>query len=628
MLRQGLISQEAKMNARLGQLSGFVLFLLAAVSPFVENVRAAEAIGANQANDAVREALQREIYGLTEDRDSLLSSAVEASPNNAAAHWYQGHVRGANGEWVVGGEPNDKKYQELIALYEKIRLASGNTVAGEMEIADWCARKKMTERERVHLLRVCELAPNHPVARQRLGFVRVGRDWVSRAEIKFAQNRDAAMQKASAHWSPIIGKAAAFLGSSDAKKRAGAIAQLREIRDVSALPTLQQLVGTRGEDEEQLVVDITSNIQETDATVALARHAVMSPSLTVRQTAAKLLAARERDAFVPLLLSQMYSPVVSRISEYALPNGQIGYRHAFMREGAERNELLVLDTQYRRIGEHGEQPKGNAAQSLDRAARDAQQTAAQMEQRVAAQNQATAALNDRLAWVLNTATSANLPADPEKWWKWWSEENEVFMVGSKQTITEARSRSVDIVEVDPASLLPKSAPEPRTPTRAELLVGTTGNFPRMSDCLVAGTPVWTDHGTVAIDKMQAGDMVLSRDVETGELAYKPVLRTTVRPEGPIIRIQAGDEVFESSGGHPFWVSGDGWVKSRNLKAGMNLHTASGPVRVTDVKEVRAVPTYNLVVADFNTYFVGNQKILSHDNTVRRPTTVIVPGLKP
>jgi len=40
----------------------------------------------------------------------------------------------------------------------------------------------------------------------------------------------------------------------------------------------------------------------------------------------------------------------------------------------------------------------------------------------------------------------------------------------------------------------------------------------------------------------------------------------------------------------------------------------------------AQKTYNLVVADFHTYFVGNARIFTHDNTVRRPTNALVPGL--
>jgi hypothetical protein len=36
--------------------------------------------------------------------------------------------------------------------------------------------------------------------------------------------------------------------------------------------------------------------------------------------------------------------------------------------------------------------------------------------------------------------------------------------------------------------------------------------------------------------------------------------------------------------------------------------------------------YNLVVADFHTYFVGQTKLLSHDVTPREPTLARVPGL--
>ncbi len=74
------------MNARLGQPSWFVPVLFLATTVFVPgNLQAAEATGASKAEEAVREALQREIYGLVEDRDSLLNSAVDTAPNNSAA---------------------------------------------------------------------------------------------------------------------------------------------------------------------------------------------------------------------------------------------------------------------------------------------------------------------------------------------------------------------------------------------------------------------------------------------------------------------------------------------------------------------------------------------------------------
>ena len=81
-----------------------------------------------------------------------------------------------------------------------------------------------------------------------------------------------------------------------------------------------------------------------------------------------------------------------------------------------------------------------------------------------------------------------------------------------------------------------------------------------------------------------------------------------------------------SGGHPFWVSGEGWVKARDLKPNARLHAVDGTRAIGSIKQTGFEPTYNLIVADFHTYFVGQGKILSHDNTIREPTEAVVPGL--
>ena len=149
----------------------------------------------------------------------------------------------------------------------------------------------------------------------------------------------------------------------------------------------------------------------------------------------------------------------------------------------------------------------------------------------------------------------------------------------------------------------------------------------VSDCLAAGTPVWTASGLVAIEKIRVGDLVLAQAPDSGELAYKPVLKTTLRPRGPLVKVRvAGGEVFETSGGHLFWVAGEGWVKSRQLKAGQELHAAQGAVGLSQVETGRTLETHNLVVADFHTYFVGRSRVLCHDNTIKRATHAVIPGL--
>ena len=145
--------------------------------------------------------------------------------------------------------------------------------------------------------------------------------------------------------------------------------------------------------------------------------------------------------------------------------------------------------------------------------------------------------------------------------------------------------------------------------------------------MIAGTKILTDRGLMQVQQIRTGDLVLSKNETTGELAFKPVLQTTIRPSSGLISVDVGNgEKIRCSGGHPFWVSGQGWTKARDLEPGMSLHTSEGFVSIKavagDVKE----QTYNLVVADFHTYFVGANAILSHDNTLREAITTSVPGL--
>ncbi len=142
-----------------------------------------------------------------------------------------------------------------------------------------------------------------------------------------------------------------------------------------------------------------------------------------------------------------------------------------------------------------------------------------------------------------------------------------------------------------------------------------------------------------IERIRMGDMVLAKHQTTGEVRLQPVLRTSIREPEPLIRITLedashagsgqGTTIIRASGGHPFWVSGSGWLRARLLTAGMQLHCLSG-VAVIKKVELEDTParTYNLIVEDFHSYFVSNLAVMSHDNTMVQPTLCKVPGLAP
>jgi hypothetical protein len=221
-----------------------------------------------------------------------------------------------------------------------------------------------------------------------------------------------------------------------------------------------------------------------------------------------------------------------------------------------------------------------------------------VEQMVEAENDRTEEFNKRASDVMATATGQEASTNPGYWWAWWQ----------LHTGSEAIPKKHEVLKR-----------EVLAPSAYRVVIG--------SSCLVAGTPVWTDRGQIAVDQVEVGDKVLAKDIKTGEIHYQPVLRTTSRQPAPVTRFTVGGTTIVANHSHHFWVSGTGWTKTRDLKPGQPIHTALGMSRIESVEENTGMaPVYNLVVADNHTYFIGPAMLLSHDVSQPQPTDIKVPGL--
>ena len=564
-----------------------------------------------QAELLTKEALHREAYAQQEKRDELLQKASEHDPDYAPAKWHQGFVRYLN-RWVDAESlPLLTKDNSRLARYEHIRQRTPDTQEGHLELANWCRQHNLQDQERAHLSRVLDFAPDNQGVRDRLGFRRINSRWRTNTDLAADRQQSDEIRQQLSRWQPKLEKIRRGLEQDRPRLRQSAGEQLRKIRDVEAIPAIEIVFAGATEGACQLAVETLGGIPQFQAAHALARIAVFSPWESVRLAAATQLASRDKEDYVPLLIAEMYSPVVSRQRISPGPRGEVVHRHEFVREAEGERQHMVLDTAYRRIA----RPGGDRNQTLSQAFVSVFLSAMSREQALQRQNRLTNQLNDRIAAALNTATKQKLESRPDVWWAWWNDYNEVYRQGPKYTNTIYRAEVVTLVDATGDSGSSGgggfSSPPPA---------------PR-SDCLAAGSQVWTATGPKAIERVRVGDLVLSQHPDSGELAYKPVVRTTVRPKGQLVRLFAGGEVFETSGGHLFWTSGEGWVKARELKPGMVLHGARRLAHVSRVEMGDEQETFNVVVADFHTYFVGQQRILSHDNTIRRPTNATVPGLE-
>lgn len=542
----------------------------------------------------VEHALQYEAQGGTEERMHLLRWAAQKSPDFAPAHWHSGKVL-VDRQWVSADDmPSLSNRKTTLALYRQVREGYQATAEDQVRLADFCDRRGLADQSRAHLTRALELNPSHEGARARLGFVQVGFDWVTQDEIKDSAARRANEQKSLRRWSGKMRLLAERFASSNARVREAAREAAAAIRDPQALPALEQFLAVQSPEAAIAAVEAIGEIDAADSATALARIAVSTRFDEARLAAADRLKTFQAEAYVPALLAAMRTPAIANAELYVRRDGRLIYRQAFESERQDRKEQAVFETQYRRVG-----PRGLGDAPL-RALTAVGMRAAAFASEAGRQNATTEDQNRRICTLLTMVTGEDLVASPQGWWQWWNDQNELYALGPKPVRQASFSTGVDVTD----SPIPAGR----------------------SDCLAAGTVVWTELGPASVEKICVGDRVLSQHLGTGELAYKPVLRTTVRPAGQLIRIEAGSESIQASGGHPFWVSGKGWVKARQLRAGMLLHLATGAVEVRATGLGKSERSFNMVVADFHTYFAGNAKILSHDNTLRGATRVVVPGL--
>lgn len=226
----------------------------------------------------------------------------------------------------------------------------------------------------------------------------------------------------------------------------------------------------------------------------------------------------------------------------------------------------------------------------------------------AAENQVIQGRNTRIANVIEEVGEVEFRILPGDVWKWWDEYNETDYQRSKRQRSRRESLGFVAHRYHDYSAL----------TNREYTI-------EYGSCFVAGTPVNTLRGMRAIEPLQPGDMVLSRDIRTGELCYRPVVTATTRAPAKTVILQVDDEKIHATTSHLLWVSGKGWVKAGDIEPGDLLHSASEPAVVMSVTPDAVLPTHNLIVADTHAYFVGASRVLSHDVLPRTSVHELIPG---
>ncbi len=578
----------------------------------------------------VRAALSLELDGLDEDRNALLQQVIDRHPDYAPACAHRGEIR-VGEKWL----PYDRVVHEgdrwhQLYMYRKTRDERGDTIDDHLFMVDGARQRKMWDEERSHLMRILERDANHLEAHQRLGDVRIDDVWVAREEVVQFVRDLVETRRNLAQWGPQINPIARRLLRSREQAWDSAAEELKAIRDPGAIPALELALSQGGEREALFYLDWLAECDAWQASVALSRQAVLSASTTIRSQAQQRLKDRRIDDYVPVLLTSLRADPQVRAGLTVTPGGGLLYvqhiSYETQRERRERNLAVLYGPENLSRGIPGR------VQTLDTlAVMDMPESRAwalnHLRQYYGAfsfrdgldlQSQVEHA-NGRVQRTLATAVNRDDLRAPQDWWNWWTGYQEVHVSNAPKPLVGNDYEEIWAVERTKQQMR-------RVPFR--LTFGAPATPFGGGSCFPAGTPVVTEFGPKPIEEVRLGDRVLSQDVDTGELAFKPVFGTTLRPAVPLLKLVTAHGDIATTGGHPFWVNGAGWLKARELQPGMRFHAVTGSSEILAVEDAaRSEKAHNLVVADFHTYFVGEGRVLCHDNTPRNPTNSLVPGLE-
>jgi hypothetical protein len=551
----------------------------------------------------VRRALEADLAGNKTLRVSLLERATSLAPDYAPARWHSGYVRSAEG-WLTISESQRRAAEDSqLAEYRRLLETSGNSLVDQIALARWCRRHQMKEHEQFHWRSVLALQPTNDDALAALKLKKWRGMWLTLEEIEHCKRLVADAEAAFDKWSDWLADVQTDLASDEARQEAEAMGRLKTLDDLAALPALAAALQKGDEHFCLAAIDTLAAMPEQQATDLLVWQAVSSRHAKVRQAAAEALQPRPLHSYVPVLVGSLTSPL--EFSRYMASNGAGNLTSGFVIERETPFAELAWSTNRtsdieRLPNRAGRMRSYNAfLASVNRQSRIAAQMQIKAARQVAVANRITEAQNARIFAVLDTATGQKIEHAPQAWWRWWQEHNELDIPDEKPRYLENRSSQYTEVHLPP---------------------------PTMS-CFIAGTPVWTETGLQPIEKLRRGDRVLSQDPQTGELAFKFVVATTLRPVSPTFRVQVGTESLVATRGHPFWVAGQGWRMAKQLQPSDRLYGAQGITPIAELSEGPDVEAHNLVIDDFGTYFVGQTGLLVRDNTLGDLPTTELPGLE-
>lgn len=578
------------------------------------------------------------------------SRPAEAEDHPTAAdprleHWTQGQLY-YDGQWMSYEDAVRRgSSDQRLAEYRRLRDQSADTLDAHRRLARWAAREKLPELADVHWMHVLRLAPHYPAALRALEMRWSGGVLMTDADAERLERERRQTAKAAKAWRPQAKQLRRQLVDADPQNHVAARATLQQIDDPAATAALvDELMPKAATDQatRRLRIALAEALGRIDGPMAL--DVLLDLALTtendqLRYAVLDNLRQKPWEQFMPRLLAELRLPVEGTmasieqgnqlVSQYSYeqegPDGQT-YENSYLRATPvaaqkyssadlyhtrqirpervipahrgpcgmwipEKKLAAEYRTDYLTTVYGGELPGYAAARQAARGS--LAQQAASFGDELGQINARLANQNARVASVLRDLTGETIDAAPKAWWNWWRDYVQQQPDLAAATINDRFQAA--ILEQQPRGL-------------------SRGSF------------VWTLRGQRPIEKVAVGDFVLSQNLDSGELAFKPVLAALGGGVQEVVEVSLGGDRLTCAPGQSFWSQGEGWRRASDVDAETRLHGVTGGRSAESIRETYALDVYHLVVKDFHTLFIGKAGVLAHDFSPVQPAAQMVPGV--
>ncbi len=621
----------------------------------------------NQVDSLFQQSLAADQAGNNALRDRLLADILVQDPQHKLARWHSGQVL-HNGKWqslekierLVANDPRWQEYRSRVETGE-------DSLAAQAALARWCRSQGLKLEAEWHWFNVLRHDAGNREALGGLGLRTYRGEYLTPEQIAVYEAEEKQAKRDFRHYTDLLKAAMREAERSEGTQRNAALNKISGIQNPAAIQAIVEVVladvanekrilsklGTaKGEKllrEMQLAgIAALSDMPEHEATLRLLEIGLYASDAQVRTDAARSLKYREPTSYVPLLMAGLAAPIELSFTVSRLPNGQITVfedlteagplttkKHT--RSSTFLTQHINIHTQDRTLpnGRGGRGPTTRSTsishiwseQWRDMANATAQ--VANTQDRVELENAIRKERNTRIQQVMEFASGKELGEAPEAWWSDWKAYNELYTpeVLPVAETEENFDYSRQYEHYTRSSMAPATETQGR-PMRLSQVSGSLVLSPMTYSCFEVGTPVWTQSGPIAIEKIRVGELVLRQDPHSGELSYRAVVNTMMTPQSPTVKLGVNEETLITTRGHRFWVAGKGWQMAKFIKTGDQLFSASGSIDLQTADKGTEAEVYNLEVDQFHTYFVGRGRVLVHDNTCPEPTINTLPGVSP